>query len=129
MNRNIDILEQILMHCRDVCSDVSNFGDSEEAFLNNLAYWRSVFFSLFMIGEQAYSLTDCYVALTSKEMNWKAIKGLRNLIVHDYGNVRQDAIWKTIKEDIPVLTEFCERKINEADSIMRAAKNMPTMTL
>ncbi len=115
MNRNVDILEHILMHCRDVCSDVSNFGDSEEAFLNNPAYRRSVFFSLFMIGEQAYRLT-------ANEMNWKAIKGLRNLIVHDYGNVRQDVIWKTIKEDIPVLTEFCERKINEADSIMRAAK-------
>ena len=50
------------------------------------------------------------------------MKGLSNLIVHDYGNINLEIIWDTITKDIPLLQEFCKLKIEEADSILREAK-------
>ena len=37
---------------------------------------------------------------------WSAIYGLRNRIVHDYGNVDLKVIYETLKNDIPELLEL-----------------------
>ena len=34
---------------------------------------------------------------------WRAIRGLRNRIVHEYGNVDISVIYDTVKNDIPAL--------------------------
>lgn len=40
-----------------------------------------------------------------KEIPWNSIYGLRNRIVHDYGNVDLGIIYETLKYDIPQLLE------------------------
>jgi uncharacterized protein with HEPN domain len=37
------------------------------------------------------------------------MRGMRNIIVHDYGEVDLELVWKTISNDIPVLIEALER--------------------
>lgn len=37
---------------------------------------------------------------------WIAIYGLRNRIVHDYGNVDLNVVFETLKHDIPELLEI-----------------------
>lgn len=37
---------------------------------------------------------------------WKVIYGLRNRIVHDYGNVDLNVVFETLKPDIPELLEI-----------------------
>ena len=122
MSRNLDILKHILTYCEAIEGDIKTFGNSKTLFISNAIYQRSVSFSLLQIGELSGKLTDCYIKLTSNEMNWRAMKGLRNLIVHDYGNINLEIIWDTITKDIPLLQEFCEMKIEEANSILREAK-------
>ena len=34
---------------------------------------------------------------------WRAIRGLRNRLVHEYGNVDISVIYDTVKNDIPAL--------------------------
>ena len=36
---------------------------------------------------------------------WNALSGLRNRIVHDYGNVDLNIVYETLKHDIPELLE------------------------
>lgn len=36
---------------------------------------------------------------------WDELSGLRNRIVHDYGNVDLDIVFETLKYDIPELLE------------------------
>ena len=38
-----------------------------------------------------------------KQVPWKSVFGMRNFLVHEYADVDDDAIFKTIKEDLPAL--------------------------
>ena len=42
------------------------------------------------------------------EIPWKAIVGMRSKVVHDYFSVDDDAIWDTIKNDLPALVKQLE---------------------
>ena len=44
-------------------------------------------------------------------MPWRAIKGLRNRIVHDYGQVDLSVVYDTIKYDIPEILEILQDNI------------------
>jgi len=37
------------------------------------------------------------------QVPWKSVFGMRNFIVHEYADVDDEAIFKTIKEDLPTL--------------------------
>ena len=37
---------------------------------------------------------------------WREVYGLRNRIVHDYGNVDLNIVFETLKNDIPELLEM-----------------------
>ena len=43
------------------------------------------------------------------EIPWTDIAGLRNRIVHDYGNVDLDVVYSTLTEDIPWLMTEIEK--------------------
>ena len=43
--------------------------------------------------------------LENEDIPWTDIYGLRNRIVHDYGNVDISVVYDTLKEDIPDLLE------------------------
>lgn len=72
---------------------------------NNDILLDSMLFRMIQISENAKGLTDDYK--TSKpNVPWNAISGLRNRIVHDYGNVDLNVIFETLKDDIPELLEL-----------------------
>jgi uncharacterized protein with HEPN domain len=43
--------------------------------------------------------------LLNPEIDWAAIKGLRNRIVHEYFGLSLSVIWAIVKHDPPVLTQ------------------------
>lgn len=67
----------------------------------------SVLFRLIQISENAGQLTSEFKAL-HREIPWHAIRGLRNRIVHDYGEVEMDIVYQTITEDIPDLCQMLQ---------------------
>ena len=62
----------------------------------------SVMFRLIQISENSDKLTDDFKASFSN-IPWRAIKGLRNRIVHEYGNVNLTVVYDTVKNDITQL--------------------------
>ena len=70
-------LEFIVEHMRDVSMEELNVN---EVLLD------SMLFRMIQISENAKRLTDEY-KLSHSHIPWSALSGMRNRIVHDYGNV------------------------------------------
>ena len=51
-----------------------------------------------------------------KQVPWKAVFGLRNVIAHEYTDVDDESIFNTIKLDIPVLKETAERILSDLEN-------------
>ena len=87
-------------------------GVSIEELTENEILQDSMMFRLIQISENAKKLTDKY-----KEghaiIPWFAIYGLRNRIVHDYGNVDISIVHETLIKDIPDLLQMLEQVINK----------------
>ena len=65
---------------------------------------------LYQISENARKLSNKFKT-DHKSVPWQAIFGLRNRIVHDYGNVNLDIVYSTIKDDIPKLLEMLDSEL------------------
>ena len=77
-------------------------GLEQEEFENDEVLVDSVMFRLIQISENSDRLTEIF-KLKYNDIPWRAIKGLRNRIVHEYGNVDLSVIYYTVKDDIPAL--------------------------
>lgn len=62
----------------------------------------SMLFRLIQIQENARNLSDAY-KMAHGAIPWTDIAGLRNRIVHDYGNVDLEIVYDTLTNDIPWL--------------------------
>lgn len=89
-------LQFITIHMRDV--------DIEELNKNEILL-DSMLFRMIQISENARKLSDEY-KVQNGNIPWNAIYGLRNRIVHDYGNVDLNVVFETLKNDIPDLLEL-----------------------
>ncbi|MDD4274310.1 MAG: DUF86 domain-containing protein [Desulfobacter postgatei] len=60
--------------------------------------------NLEIIGEAAANvpleIQDLYV-----DIPWYQMKGMRNILIHEYFGVDNDVLWNTIQKDLPVLKE------------------------
>ncbi|MDD6656247.1 MAG: DUF86 domain-containing protein [Lachnospiraceae bacterium] len=65
----------------------------------------SMLFRMIQLSENAKKLTEDYKQ-KHNNIPWNAIYGLRNRIVHDYGNVDLNVVFETLKNDIPELLEL-----------------------
>ena len=70
----------------------------------------SVLFRLIQISENSNKLTPVLM-VCHKSIPWQAIKGMRNRIVHEYGDVELGVVYQSITEDIPLLCEMLEKII------------------
>ena len=69
----------------------------------------SMSFRLIQIQENEKNLTSSYQT-DHPTVPWKDIAGLRNRIVHDYGNVDLGVLFDTLTKDVPWLIAELERE-------------------
>ena len=112
-NRDAQILAHILEYCNRIEKTLSRFGRNFDIFLEDQDYMDSVSMNLLQIGELAGKFSDAYVQETKPQMDWRAIKNMRNMFAHDYGSMDKDRIWQTATEDVPALKAYCERALTE----------------
>ena len=89
-------LEFIVVHMQDV--------DLEELNRNEILL-DSMLFRMIQLSENEKKLSDEYKNARD-HIPWNALYGLRNRIVHDYGNVDLNVVYETLKNDIPELLEM-----------------------
>jgi uncharacterized protein with HEPN domain len=100
-----NILVHITKHCETIFSSMQRFGDVAR-FSIDADYFNSVCMSLLQIGELANHLTSDFQE-THRDIPWRNIIGLRNIVVHGYGQLDKAAVWATLQDDIPPLHRNC----------------------
>lgn len=73
-----------------------------EKWLNDEKTIDAVIRNIEIIGEAASHLPP-EIQNEFKEIPWRMMKGIRNVLAHEYFGVDLDIIWKTIKDDLPKL--------------------------
>lgn len=71
---------------------------------------------LIVIGELVKKIdktTDQSLLKSYPDIPWGEIKGMRNIVVHDYFNIDAVEIFNTCKEDIPKLAETIDQMISD----------------
>ena len=97
-------IEWMIHYCDAIIDDVSTINGHIENYLDDKTLQRSCSFSLLQIGEISKRITDETKSKYS-DVNWRAIAGLRDRIVHRYEPLSQYALWDIIINDIPVLKD------------------------
>src|SRR4051794_1963811 len=100
--------KQRLLHVLESCNNILKATESfdEKKFIDDFIVSAAVCNFIMIIGEAAGNLSKEYKELHT-EFDWKVIKGMRNIIVHEYFGVDYTRVWNTVRNDIPKLKTAC----------------------
>ena len=65
------------------------------------------------IGELSGRLSEDFRS-AHPEIPWRNIRGLRNLLAHNYFSIDADTAWDILRDDVPVLREFCAAELERS---------------
>ena len=99
---DIYYLEKMLKDIRFIISKTEGITVSQ--LKSDEVLCDSVLFRLIQISENSTKLSDEFKTV-NRDIPWQAIKGMRNRIVHEYGNVDLSVVYQTITEDIPQILQ------------------------
>lgn len=93
-----------LRHILDAISRIEEYtrGMTCEDFLASNLHQDGVIRQIEVIGEAAKKVSSKLRA-AHPEIPWKDIAGMRDKLIHDYFGVDLDAVWDTVKKDVPGL--------------------------
>ena len=83
--------------------------ETHHSFLQNRIKRLAVERLIEIIGEAANHVSKEIIE-NNDDIPWSRIIGLRNKIVHDYGEILTDRIWKIASESIPELIQIIKSK-------------------
>lgn len=104
-HRDIQLLKKIISECKDIIRYTNEVG--EKGFLENDLYQKATAMSLLNIGEHANALTR-ELWTKYKDIQWRKIVDLRNIVAHGYGELRMELVWNLSKKEVPALMEQLE---------------------
>lgn len=85
---------------------------SQEEFLDSAETQDAVMRRLSIIGEASKNISPALREKHSR-INWKAIVGLKNVLVHEYFGVDMKVIWHIAKDDVPNLKSEILKMLKE----------------
>ena len=99
MNADINRLQHML----DACEKIIKFTDVEYAAYEDSDEKQADVARYFEILGEASGRISPELKSQYPDIPWKITVSLRNILIHNYIKVDYDELWKTAKEDIPLL--------------------------
>lgn len=87
-----DAAEKILRYSKD-------FGSADD-FYSDAKSFDATLMNFLVIGETVTKISEPVISVNPK-ITWSKIKGLRNIVAHDYFGVDAEEIWEIIQKHIP----------------------------
>lgn len=103
MSRDLAYLLDIFNTCKTIVE--LNEGMSKESFLIDKRTHLAILYEITITGEIVKRLSQEF-RQSHSEIDWKAITGMRDKLVHDYNKVDLDLTWEVTQTEIPKLMEF-----------------------
>ena len=99
-------LKRIITDLSFILNNTADLTSTEELESNEILL-DSVMFRLIQISENSNRLSAKFKEEHSG-IPWHAMRGMRNRIVHDYGDVDYSVVFDTLKFDLPALLKDIE---------------------
>jgi uncharacterized protein with HEPN domain len=101
--RLLEYIEQMEKAAASACSFVGEM--TRDEFLADAKTQMAVAMSFVILGESVSRIlmVDPHIDSNHPQVPWMKIKGMRNLIAHDYFELELDVVWKTVQEQLPLL--------------------------
>ena len=101
LDKDIENLKDIIEYIEKIEIYTSEFSGPEEFYINQV-YFDATLMNFVNIGEAVSRITPL-LKNRHKEIDWESIKGLRNMIAHDYLGIDAEEIWQIARSSIPIL--------------------------
>ncbi len=99
----------------DNIARIERCGLDRQAFVADERVIFAVLHALLIVSEAARRLGNEAETLTP-DQPWRHIRGLGNVLRHEYSDVDTDAIWRIVVDDLPVLKAAVKRAMADLRS-------------
>ena len=102
VNKDVVYIDDILENIQNLDGFLRSV--DRENFLVDLEKQFAVARALEIIGEASAKLSEDFRKKHS-EIDWRGLKSMRNLLIHEYAYVDAEEVWKACQEDVPNLKD------------------------
>lgn len=102
-------IEHMLSCIQNIQTYIGNL--SKDNFMDNKLVQDAVIRNFEVMGEASKNITKSFQE-QFPQLPWTQMKGMRNILIHDYMKVDLEAVWETIINYLPVLKTNLENIIN-----------------
>ena len=80
-------------------------GLSRDRFLNDRKTQQAVLMNFMTMGEAAVLLKNEHAAFIAEhaDIPWDKMRGMRNILTHEYWNINLEVVWETVVTNVPDL--------------------------
>jgi uncharacterized protein with HEPN domain len=88
------------------------FADADALYKDGKSF-DAVMMNFIVIGEMADKLSEEFRDATEDQIDWLKIRGLRNIIAHNYFGIDAEEIWQIIHDSLLELVATLDKVIKE----------------
>ena len=108
-----------LAHILECIEKIERFTkDGKERFFNDELIQDAVLRNFEVMGEAAKRLDDAYRA-AHPEIPWRALAGLRDVLIHQYEGVDLERVWAIVEQELPGLKQAIAALLPPLDQLER----------
>ena len=98
-------VENIIYYCDRLNEHIDACNDNKEIYMSNILYKDACALVIIQIDEFVGRLSKEFrIEFTGVE--WQQLKGLRNIMAHNYEDIIDNIVWDIIHEDIPEIRKY-----------------------
>ena len=105
-----------LHHIHDAIEEIyAIVGERDvDAVMKNHQVYYSILYLMVVIGEASGKLSQEFKS-EHIDIPWEKVKGMRNILIHEYAGVSFEVVWKTVQERLPELKRVAVMGISNSD--------------